>query len=243
MLQPLSPRTPALHSRRDIVRLGLAAACASCVGVDVLGTTRASATAVTRSVAVIGDSLTLGTLRYQADAFSAVGWPQATIDAHGSRGVRTKNKTDRYTGLTAVDAIRTESGEPDVWVIALGTNDSGIYPNEQHPAIVRMMMDHLGAGHRVLWANIYRPDAKARQASWNNALATVAAERPDELFVFDWALLAAENKRWLAKDGVHCTAKGYEHRATAIAAAARHIAPIVHAAPRPPSHWPKLHRE
>ncbi len=169
-------------------------------------------------------------MRYQADAFTAVGWAQSTIDAHGSRGIRTKVKADPHTGLTAVDAVRETSGEPDVWVVALGTNDAGIFSNDKHADLIREMLDHIGSGHSVMWVNIYLPDIRKRQVAWNSALAEVAAERPDEMFVLDWASVA-QNQRWMADDLVHCTGKGYQHRATAIAEASRSIVPIAPIAP------------
>jgi lysophospholipase L1-like esterase len=217
-----------------VLGAGLAAAFGSWVALELLGNESVSASRSPSAggrISVIGDSLTEGTLRYQADAFAAVGWNQSTIDAHNSRGVRTKVKADPHTGLTAVDAVRESSGEPDVWVIALGTNDAGIFSKDKHADLIREMLDHIGSGHSVMWVNIYLPDARKRQVAWNSALAEVASERPDELIVFDWASLA-QNQRWMANDLVHCTGKGYQHRATAIAQASRSIVPIE--APSPP---------
>ncbi|MEO8266236.1 MAG: GDSL-type esterase/lipase family protein [Ilumatobacteraceae bacterium] len=181
-------------------------------------------TAATR-VSVVGDSLTLGTLPYQADALTGAGWARSTIDAHGSRGIRTKVKSDRNTGLTAVDAIRETSGDSVLWVVALGTNDAGLYPKPKQPDMIRLMMDHIGSGHRVLWVNIYLPAKPVRHQSWNAALQTVADERPDEMFIFDWAKLATENPHWLAHDQIHCSGKGYAQRSAAIAQATRVLVP------------------
>ena len=188
---------------------------------------------------MVGDSLTQGTMRYQTDACSAVGWAETTIDAHVSRGVRTKVKSDPHTGLTAVDFVRETSGEPDVWVVALGTNDAGIISKDKQADLIRQMMDHIGSGHSVMWVNVYLPGTRTRQAAWNSALTEVAAERAAEMSVFDWASLA-QNQRWMANDLIHCTGKGYEHRATAIAQASRTIVPLVASSPpRPPQWWMK----
>ena len=229
----LPPSLPQLSSRRQVLGAGIAAAFGSLVALELLGSgsVSASKSPSTGRISVIGDSLTEGTVRYQADAFAAVGWAQSSIDAHNSRGVRTKVKADPHTGLTAVDAVRETSGEPDVWVIALGTNDAGIFSKDKHADLIREMLDHIGSGHSVMWVNIYLPDTRKRQVAWNSALAEVASERPNELIVFDWASLA-QNQRWMANDLVHCTGKGYQHRATAIAEASRSIVPIV--APSPP---------
>ena len=226
---------PQLSSRRQLLGAGLTAAFGSLVALELIGRGVASAAPAPAStgtgrIAVVGDSLTQGTMRYQPDACSAVGWAETTIDAHVSRGVRTKVKSDPHTGLTAVDFVRETAGEPDMWVVALGTNDAGIYPKDKHADLIRQMMDRIGSGHSVMWVNIYLPGTRTRMAAWNSALDTVAAERPAELSVFDWASVAS-NQRWMAGDLVHCTGKGYEHRATAIAEASRSIVPVAAAAP------------
>jgi lysophospholipase L1-like esterase len=204
------------------------AALGSWVGIELLGTGLAEAAPVAPTggrIALIGDSLTQGTMRYQADAFTTAGWTQSTIDAHNSRGVRTKLKSDPYTGLTAVDAIRATRGEPDLWVVALGTNDAGIYSKGKQQEIIGEMMDRIGGGHSVLWVNVYRPELGSREQAWNSALTAVAAERPNQMYVYDWAALADKNQKWIATDRVHCTGMGYEFRATAIAQATRAIVP------------------
>ncbi len=221
---------PLLSSRRQVLSAGVAAVLGSVAALELFGAStvsaRAKATPATR-IALIGDSLTIGTMPYQAGAFSDVGWAGSMIDAYGSRGVRTKVKSDLHTGLTAVDAIRTTVGDCDVWVVALGTNDAGIFAKAKHPQLIRQMMDRIGGGHYVMWVNVYLPATPPRQEHWNAALETVAEERPNELFVFDWASLAAQNERWLADDQVHCSGKGYTNRSTEIASATRSLMPSV----------------
>ena len=221
---------PLLSSRRQVLSAGFAAALGSVAALELFGAStvsaRAKATPATR-IAMIGDSLTIGTLPYQAAAFSDVGWSGSVIDACVSRGVRTKVKSDLHTGLTAVDAIRTTAGDCDVWVVALGTNDAGIFAKSKQPDLIRQMMDRIGGGHYVMWVNIYLPATLPRQQMWNAALGTVAAERPNEMFVYDWASVAAHNERWLADDQVHCSGKGYVNRSTEIASATRSLIPSV----------------
>lgn len=212
-----------------MLRAGVAAAIGSWAVLDALGTGEASAAlstpAPTARLSMVGDSLTLGTLPFQADAFAAVGWSHSTIDAYISRGVRTKVKADPYTGLTAVDAIRDKSGDTNAWVVALGTNDAVIYSREQQAEAIRMMMDRIGAGHKVLWVNVYLPDRLPLQQSWNASLAAAAAERTGSMFVYDWATFAAENQRWLSKDHLHYSRDGYRYRSTAVGLASRQLLP------------------
>ncbi len=221
---------PHLSTRRQILRAGFAAAVGSWAAIEVLGAGQASAAPFTPSVtsgriSMVGDSLTCGTLPFQADDFTAAGWSHSAIDAYVSRGVRTKIKTDRYTGLTAVDAIREKSGDSDAWVIGLGTNDSVIYSHNKQAEVIAMMMDHIGSGHKVLWVNVYLPERKPLQLAWNSALDEAAQRSGGDIVVLDWASIAAQNDRWLAHDHIHYSRDGYRSRSSAIAQASRNIRP------------------
>ena len=219
---------PQLSTRRQLLRGGITAAIGSWAALELLGTGRASAkvvpTEAATRISMVGDSLTCGSLPFQPEAFAEAGWSHATIDAYASRGLRTKLSADRYTGLTAVDAIRDKSGDTEAWVIALGTNDAVIYPNGKQAEVIRVMMDHIGAGHKVMWINVYLPDARPRQLAWNITLDEAASKR-DDMFVYDWASFAAENQRWLSRDRVHYSTDGYRYRAMAIGLATREILP------------------
>jgi hypothetical protein len=45
------------------------------------------------------------------------------------------------------------------------------------------------------------------------------------MFVFDWASLAKKNPKWIAQDQIHCSNRGYEQRASAIAQETRRFVP------------------
>jgi len=174
---------------------------------------------------MVGDSLTLGALPFLADDLAAAGWTHSAIDAYVSRGIRTKVRADQHTGINAVDAIRAKSGDTNAWIVALGTNDAVIYSHDKQSDVIRMMMDHIGYGHKVMWVNVYLPEARPVQLAWNSALAAAAAERDGEMFVYDWASFAAENPRWLAHDHIHYSRDGYRYRSTAIGLASRDLLP------------------
>lgn len=171
------------------------------------------------SISMVGDSLTVGCLPYQADAFVEGGWSEARINAHGSRGIRTKVASDPYTGLAAVDALRSSYGDTGTWVVALGTNDSGIHPAASYADLIRTMMDRIGPQHDVMWVNIYLPGSPTRQQQWNDALLLVADERPGEMVVYDWAMVATGHPAWITSDRVHYTGSGYQQRSAAVASA------------------------
>jgi len=219
---------PPQSSRREVLRAGFFAAAGAIVAAEVLDTNVAGASTrrveATR-ISVVGDSLTEGTVPYQVETFSYLGWGSAAIDAYKSRGIATKMKGDPHTGLSAVDAIRSTSGDSDLWVVALGTNDAGFYKQDAQVDLIREMVDQIGGGHYVLWVNVYLPATLKRQRMWNDSLALVAAERREQMFILDWATLAQENPKWLAGDKIHCSAVGYKNRASVIAQATKTLVP------------------
>jgi len=226
MSQSILPPQP---TRRQVIGAGFLAALGSIAATELLSTARVGAssriTTESTRVSVVGDSLTEGTLPYQADTLSYLDWSSTAIDAFRSRGIRTKMKGDPHTGLTAVDAIRETSGDSDLWVVALGTNDAGFYPLDKQPEVIREMLDQIGDGHYVLWVNVYLPGTPKRQKAWNASLATVAAERPSQMFILDWATLAEENPKWMTGDKIHCSTVGYKNRASVIAQATKTLVP------------------
>lgn len=192
---------------------------------EVIAGPTTAAAASSLSVTMIGDSLTAGSLPYQRAAFLAAGFSTAVVSGYGSRGIATKVTADPYTGLTAVEALRSANGDTPYWVVALGTNDSGIYGSAKYADLIRRMMDAIGPGHLVMWVNTYLPTMATRQGNWNAALATVAAEREGEMLVYDWASLAAQHSGWLSSDSIHYTGTGYAQRSTAVAGASWSMVP------------------
>lgn len=221
--------SPAVTTRRQFLRAGVAAVAGTWAILELDGLTRVSAAPVgssaSRRISMVGDSLTVGSMPYQADDFRAQGWSRTMIDAYTSRGIKTKVRRDLHTGLTAVDAIRDSWGDTEVWIVALGSNDALIYPKRKHAAAISEMMDRIGRGHKVMWINAYVPEREPQAAAWNTSLDEVAAMR-DDMYVFDWAGLAFQNQNWLAIDGLHCSALGYQKRSEMIGRASRYLLPI-----------------
>ena len=80
---------------------------------------------------MVGDSLTQGTLPYPGRCVRER--RLGDLDDRRIHQSRRSNegKRDKHTGLTSVDAIREKSGDSDLWVIALGTNDAGLYKRDK----------------------------------------------------------------------------------------------------------------
>jgi hypothetical protein len=170
-------------SRRQLIKHAALASFGSTAILQTLSTwsARASAATVARRVSVVGDSLTVSTLPYQAKAFVTSGWMGSAFDAYVSRGIRTKVAAIP-TGLTAVGAPRAAHGDTAMWVVALGTNDAGIYRSSLYPTLIEQMLDRIG---ETIAAVGQRLPSKAmpHQITWNQALAASrrAADRVDDL--------------------------------------------------------------
>ena len=109
---------------------------------------------------------------------------------------------------------------PRVIHVSLGTNDDPRAVSSFR-ASIGAVMDAAGPRRCVVWANIVRPPvAGTSYAGYNRALAEQSRSR-EKLHLVDWVRMVRENPHWLAEDGVHVTAEGYQARARAIARAVR----------------------
>lgn len=155
-----------------------------------------------RSVFAVGDSLGEGTRPYLPGALR--GWKV-------SQSVSISRFLDQ-----GVSIVRNRGGLPAVIVFALGTN------NDSHQAAlfrssVAAVLRIAGRTRCVVVPNIVRPPVGgASYSGFNSALADLARDH-DNLRVVDWAGLVSANRGWLAGDGVHVNATGYQARARAIA--------------------------
>jgi hypothetical protein len=183
----------------------------------------ASAAPGCTQVNVIGDSLTsIGQADLRA-ALADVGWTAVHVNAAASRSVFYKASRDPYTGLEAVDRLRSTSGDTACWIVALGTNDVGLWDESEYSMVIRTMLDRIGPDRQVLWVNVYKGARPSWQSAWNSALVEVEAQRPRALIVFDWAAIMAQHPEWAVSDQTHYTAAGNVARAAAIAEASRHL--------------------
>jgi hypothetical protein len=155
-----------------------------------------------RAVFSVGDSLGEGTKPYLPRALP--GWKV-------SQSVSTSRFLDEGVAI-----VRSRSSLPAVIVFALGTN------NDPHQVSlfrgsVEAVLQTVGRTRCVVVPNIVRPPVGgASYAGFNRALDDLAG-RHRNLRIADWAGLISRNRGWLASDGSHVTATGYQARARLIA--------------------------
>jgi len=155
-----------------------------------------------RAVFAVGDSLGEGTKPYLPGALG--GWKVSQSVA-----------TSRFLP-EGVSIVRSRGGLPAVIVFALGTNDDPHNVSGFRNA-VESVLSVAGKTRCVVVPNIVRPPVGgASYAGYNRALADLANHR-DNLRVADWVGLVSRNRGWLAADGSHVNATGYQARARLIA--------------------------
>jgi lysophospholipase L1-like esterase len=172
-----------------------------------LALTPAGASAAERSLLVNGDSLAEGTRPYVPGELP--GWR-----------VRQSTKVSRHAAEGDDVMRRYGRSLPRVIHVSLGTNDD---PSQTAAfrAAVGDVMDVAGEDRCVVWANIVRPPvAGASYAGYNHVLREESKPR-ENLRVVDWARMVRQNPGWLAGDGVHVSATGYQYRASRVAESVR----------------------
>jgi hypothetical protein len=175
-----------------------------------LAAVAAPATAAERRLLVVGDSLAEGTRPYIPEELE--GWR-----------VRQSTKVSRHA--SEGDDVMRRYGDrlPRVIHASLGTNDD---PSDEDGfrSAIRSVMKAAGADRCVVWANIVRPPFEGvSYRGYNRVLADEDARR-DNLLVLNWKRMVHRHPEWLADDGVHVSAEGYQARAHAVAKLVRRCA-------------------
>lgn len=178
-----------------------------------------------KKIAIIGDSLTFQDANGHKGvtaAFEAAGWSVGSVWFYAMPGktINTPDSSD-HTTVQNIAACRAQIGEPDVWVIALGTNDAlqGIDATQVNLRIKAVLMA-LGPDARVAWVNTAGDPAKDSSSFdtvVNTAIASAMQERSHSLLI-DWsAYISRDSQESYWRDAVHMTPSGYAFRNTFIA--------------------------
>lgn len=177
------------------------------------------------AISVIGDSVMLGSLTYGPNLVEQLaerGW--GPIRARAGMGYSTGHLAVPEWGKVSgwLEKWRAEGWDAPNVIVNIGVNDAGLCGASYECSVnsINFLLDEIGSDHRVLWPNITRSAAGARdyQAVWNSALDDVAALRP-ELIVWDWATLYAGGG-FPSGDRIHLSRDGYVERNRHIAEAA-----------------------
>ncbi len=171
-------------------------------------------------VAVVGDSLTVSAQEEIDAALTDLGVGEVVVDGLENRRMTIGGS---QPGLDAIVDLVAAGLEPDVWVIALGTNDVGaqVRDDDYRRAVVDVL-SAIPSGALVVWVDVWVRNLADRSASANEVLRGVAHYRP-WVTVVDW-YSHGEDEGIVIKDGVHLTNDGQQLFADEIAEAVESVA-------------------
>ena len=156
-----------------------------------------------RAVFHVGDSLGVGTKPYLPDALD---------DWKVSQSV----KVGRH-GFEAISILRNRGGLPGAIVMSIGGNDD---PDNVagFRETVEKTVEIAGPKRCVVWPNHFatKPVNGGNFDGYNGVLEDFE-DRLENFHIVNWAAVARAHPGWMAADGIHVNATGYEARARAIA--------------------------
>jgi lysophospholipase L1-like esterase len=155
-----------------------------------------------REVVVIGDSITVASgprILELADAIDA----DVTVLAEVGRRINVGSDPEAGSDVVA-DALA--ESDPDVVVVALGTNDIGKYGSvEEYAAEIDELVDQLPDDLPLVWINTYLSRTPDDSAEFNAALIDTLTERGTAT-IGRWSSIAQQGG--MLRDGVHPSEDG-----------------------------------
>jgi lysophospholipase L1-like esterase len=165
-----------------------------------------------QSVAMVGDSITVRSEGALTEGFRRLGLDVREIDAASGRRMTAEGGADG-SGLSALSSLAA-GDRPDLWVIALGSNDLLQYdtPEAYRDQIVAVL-NILPPEAPMVWVDIYVADDPARSQEFNQALRDTVTYRGNAS-VADWAAVAPGDG--VLSDGVHPSQAGTQQFADVV---------------------------
>jgi len=174
------------------------------------------------TAAVIGDSIARSAHDLVSSSISLSGIELVGYDARDSRRMATWGGSDLPSGVAAIGDILGRGNEPDLWIVALGTNDVGAGTDQQTiEDDIDEVLDLIPDDAAVLWIDTWVRDLDDRAGMVNLLLRARLADRPDA-WVLNWHDLAA-TEGLIADDGVHLTERGQLEYARMVGRALRDL--------------------
>jgi lysophospholipase L1-like esterase len=171
-------------------------------GSDPTAPTGEAAREAPETVGIIGDSITVGSEEAVVAAVEALGVEVVAVDAASGRRL----VADGTVGSGVDAARRVAAVDPDVWVVALGTNDvPNLEAQEDYAVAIDRMLREVPEDVPLVWVDVYVEWDETATAAFNRVLRDRVDARGSTVVV-DWAARAAAED--LLRDGVHPTERG-----------------------------------
>ena len=162
------------------------------------------------SVAMVGDSLTQGSTPALEQVLSDRGYVTIEIEGRTSRRIEVGDGSGApLSGVRQLFTMIGSGVSPEAWVIALGTNDVGLYPGEEdYLRLIDSMVTMLPDTMPLVWVDVYRPQHLDATKLFNELLRRRMAERGNAV-VADWYSRASDPQLdVLRSDRIHPNARG-----------------------------------
>jgi lysophospholipase L1-like esterase len=155
--------------------------------------------------AMVGDSITKASSPALTNVLTTQGFTEIAIEAQVSRRIGTGDgKGAPLSGVKTLYSMIAKGAKPDVWAIAMGTNDVGKYPDAAaYGALIDQMMTMPSAKVPMLWVDVYNPNELQGTKVFNLVLRDRARARGNTK-VLSWFDLASDPKsKILRQDHIH----------------------------------------
>ena len=166
---------------------------------------------VTRTkFAMVGDSITKASSKILTEVLGNQGFTDINIEAEVSRRIAVGDgKAEPLSGVKTLFTMISDGIQPDVWGIAMGTNDVGKYKTtDEYAALIDQMLAMPDAKVPILWVDVYNPNQLAGTKMFNEVLRERASARANTT-VLSWFDLASDPKeKILRTDHIHPNEKG-----------------------------------
>ncbi len=160
--------------------------------------------------AMVGDSITKASSKSLTAALEQQGFTEIKIEAEVSRRIAVGDgKGEPLSGVKTLLTMISEGVSPDVWGIAMGTNDVGKYDDaEAYADLIDQMMEMPDAKVPIVWVDVYNPNQLAGTRMFNLVLRDRATVRGNAT-VLSWFDLASDPKQKILRtDHIHPNEKG-----------------------------------
>jgi TAT (twin-arginine translocation) pathway signal sequence len=188
---------------------GLPEALPSPEGVGLLPVAETPTTARTK-FAMVGDSITKASSKSLTEALQSRGFVDITIEAEVSRRIAVGDgKGEPLSGVKTLFTMLADGVKPDVWAIAMGTNDVGKYNDrDEYAGLIDQMLSMPDPTVPIVWIDVYNPNQLPGTKMFNTVLRERAAIRGNTT-VESWFELASDpQEQILRNDHIHPNAMG-----------------------------------
>ena len=160
--------------------------------------------------AMVGDSITKASSKNLTTVLGNLGYTDISIEAAVNRRIAVGDgKREPLSGVKTLFTMISDGVDPDVWAIAMGTNDVGKYKTaDDYAGLIDQMLEMPDSKTRIVWVDVYNPNQLAGTKMFNEVLRERAGAR-DFTTVLSWFDLASDPKETILRDDhIHPNERG-----------------------------------